>query len=225
MQKKKESFFWTSYSDLMTSLFFIMLVLFVLVIVLLHSRMQVTEQRLHEIEEVEKSTEELNNNGYFRYNEEHKKYILTVKVFFPVGTSEISELSVSARDSLKSAGKEIVNFLRKHSDTKYLLIVEGQASMNSEAYSPENYKLSFLRAYSLLYFWRQEIGNFGNNCEIQLAGSGDGRLNTDFKYSLGGNRTDRTAYNKALMREMNESDNQRFLIHIIPKNILEASSK
>ena len=27
MKKQKESFFWTSYSDLMTSLFFIMLVL------------------------------------------------------------------------------------------------------------------------------------------------------------------------------------------------------
>ena len=31
MGKKKEEFFWTSYSDLMTSLFFIMLTLFVLV--------------------------------------------------------------------------------------------------------------------------------------------------------------------------------------------------
>ena len=35
-KKKRESFFWTSYSDLMTSLFFIMLTLFVLAIALLH---------------------------------------------------------------------------------------------------------------------------------------------------------------------------------------------
>ena len=42
MKKGKESFFWTSYSDLMTSLFIIMLVLFVLVIVLLHKRMEST---------------------------------------------------------------------------------------------------------------------------------------------------------------------------------------
>ena len=40
MAEKRESFFWTSYSDLMTSLFFIMLTLFVLVIVLLHKRME-----------------------------------------------------------------------------------------------------------------------------------------------------------------------------------------
>ena len=45
MAEKKESFFWTSYSDLMTSLFFIMLTLFVLVIVLLHKRMEATEKQ------------------------------------------------------------------------------------------------------------------------------------------------------------------------------------
>ena len=46
MSQKKESFFWTSYSDLMTSLFFIMPVLFILVIVLLHKRREVTERQL-----------------------------------------------------------------------------------------------------------------------------------------------------------------------------------
>ena len=49
MAQKKESFFWTSYSDLMTSLFFVMLVLFILVIVLLHKRMEATEAQLQEI--------------------------------------------------------------------------------------------------------------------------------------------------------------------------------
>ena len=53
MAEKKESFFWTSYSDLMTSLFFIMLTLFVLVIVLLHKRMEATEKQLEEIKKVE----------------------------------------------------------------------------------------------------------------------------------------------------------------------------
>ena len=38
-KNKKESFFWTSYSDLMTSLFFVMMLLFVLTIVLLHNKM------------------------------------------------------------------------------------------------------------------------------------------------------------------------------------------
>ena len=41
---KKESYFWTSYSDLMTSMFFIMLVLFVLAIALLHRHMDEIEK-------------------------------------------------------------------------------------------------------------------------------------------------------------------------------------
>ena len=45
--------------------------------------------------------------------------------------------------------------------------------------------------------------NFGDNCEIQISGSGDGKLNTHS------------------MREKEEVLNQRFLIHILPKNIFE----
>ena len=53
MKKGKESFFWTSYSDLMTSLFIIVLVLFVLVIVLLNNRMKATLMELENIKKVE----------------------------------------------------------------------------------------------------------------------------------------------------------------------------
>ena len=77
MSQKKESFFWTSYSDLMTSLFFIMLVLFILVIVLLHKRMEVTERQLAEIKKVEQSTKDLNRK-YFTYRSDSKKYVLNM---------------------------------------------------------------------------------------------------------------------------------------------------
>ena len=56
MKRKKESYFWTSYSDLMTSLFFIMLVLFILTVVLLNKRMQATTAELEAIKEVVNST-------------------------------------------------------------------------------------------------------------------------------------------------------------------------
>ena len=77
MSQKKESFFWTSYSDLMTSLFFIMLVLFILVIVLLHKRMEVTERQLAEIKKVEQSTQDLDRK-YFTYRPDYKKYVLNI---------------------------------------------------------------------------------------------------------------------------------------------------
>lgn len=48
---KHNSFFWASYADLMTSLFFIMLVLFILTTVML-------KRQVDEIEKVKEATEE-----------------------------------------------------------------------------------------------------------------------------------------------------------------------
>lgn len=201
--KHKESFFWTSYSDLMTSLFFIMLVLFVLVIVLLHKRMEATERELTEIRLVQKSTKDLSKQ-YFEYNPFYKKYVLKVHCFFEELHYEIGELPKGTRKQLAAAGDEIQKFLLKHKDNKYLLIIEGQASRNSMRWTDRNYDLSFERAYSLMKYWKDDCSiNFGNNCEVQIAGSGDGR------------------YNIETMRDQNiEANNQRFLIHIIPKNII-----
>lgn len=201
--KHKESFFWTSYSDLMTSLFFIMLVLFVLVIVLLHKRMEATERELTEIKLVQKSTKDLSKQ-YFEYNPFYKKYVLKVHCFFEELHYEIGELPKGTRKQLAAAGDEIQKFLLKHKDNKYLLIIEGQASRNSMRWTDRNYDLSFERAYSLMKYWKDDCSiNFGNNCEVQIAGSGDGR------------------YNIETMRDQNiEANNQRFLIHIIPKNII-----
>ena len=47
----KKSFFWASYADLMSSLFFIMLVLFVLTVVMLQKARQATEAELEKIKE------------------------------------------------------------------------------------------------------------------------------------------------------------------------------
>ena len=59
MKTKKESFFWTSYSDLMTSLFFVMLILFIVTICVLHNRMVVTKGKLEAIEKIINSTKDL----------------------------------------------------------------------------------------------------------------------------------------------------------------------
>ena len=91
MTQKKESFFWTSYSDLMTSLFFVMLVLFILVIVLLHKRMEATETQLLEIKKVEQSTKDLSRD-YFQYRPDYKKYVLTIQVRYPAGKSDLKDM-------------------------------------------------------------------------------------------------------------------------------------
>lgn len=208
MAQKKESFFWTSYSDLMTSLFFVMLVLFILVIVLLHKRMEATEAQLQEIKKVEESTKDLSKD-YFEYRPEYKKYVLNIQVRYPTGQSNLNTILAYDKEEqlnkLANAGKEIRDFLNKHKENQYVLIVEGQASKDNFTY---NYELSYQRALALMRFWVDERAiNFGDNCEILISGSGDGKLDTHS------------------MREPVETENQRFLIHILPKNIFESSNE
>lgn len=208
MAQKKESFFWTSYSDLMTSLFFVMLVLFILVIVLLHKRMEASETQLQEIKKVEESTKDLSQD-YFTYRPDYKKFVLNIQVRYPKGKSDLNTILSDDQEAqlnkLAEAGKEIQAFLQKHKDYQYVLIIEGQASRDLYTF---NYELSYQRALALMRFWIDDRGiNFGKNCEILISGSGDGRLDTHS------------------MRESNETDNQRFLIHILPKNVMESSKE
>lgn len=208
MAQKKESFFWTSYSDLMTSLFFVMLILFVLVIVLLHKRMEATESQLRAIKEIVKSTEDLEKSPYFKLNPDYKKYQLTIQVKYPAGqyklNTMISDNKKKQMQQLADAGSEIKNFLDKHSKNQYILIIEGQASNDNYE---ENYVLSYRRAHGIIEYWIKTCGiKFGNNCEILISGSGDGKLPT--------NST----------RENNERDNQRFLIYLLPKNIFDSTT-
>ena len=211
MKKGKESFFWTSYSDLMTSLFIIMLVLFVLVIVLLHKRMEATimekeqiEKILENIRKVEASTRDLEGK-YFSYNKEYEKFIINIDCQFPVNQYSINLLDEDTRNSLMDAGQQVKAFLEKHSNNQYLVIVEGQASADSEDWTEYNYNLSFQRALSLIKFWASnpDVKFSSKNCELQIAGSGDGRLSAK------------------TMRDPINRKNQRFLIYIIPKNIIK----
>lgn len=208
MAQRKESFFWTSYSDLMTSLFFVMLVLFILVIVLLHKRMEATEAQLQEIKKVEESTKDLSKD-YFKYRPDYKKYVLNIQVRFPAGKSDLNDIAAEDKEAqlskLAKAGEEIQNFLKKHNENQYVLIIEGQASKDNYSF---NYELSYQRALALMRYWIEDKGiKFDKNCEILISGSGDGRLDTHS------------------MRESVERDNQRFLIHILPKNIFEHTNE
>lgn len=205
MKQKKESYFWASYSDLMTSLFFVMLVLFVLTIALLHKRMveiegerQATQEQLDKIKEVQQATENIDAE-YFDYRSEHKKHILKISVWFNSGSSDINNIDEITQNDLKKAGESIVRFIDKNAKDgiQYLLIIEGQASKDNFS---RNYELSYERALALKRFWENTGISFGGSCEVLISGSGDGKLSgTNF------------------MRESNEKVNQRFLIHIVPK--------
>lgn len=203
MAQKQESYFWTSYSDLMTSLFFVMLVLFVLACTMLKSKIdevekqsEATEKELAKIREIEEGIKAIDPN-FFEYNSAHKKHILKINVQFRTSSSDISDIPLNQQQQLIKAGQSISSFLKNSSeDVKYLLIIEGQSSKDN---FPGNDVLSFNRANSLKNFWAKQNIDFGNKCEVIVSGSGQNGVM------------------RALPDNAQNAKNQRFLIHIIPK--------
>ncbi len=203
MAQKQESYFWTSYSDLMTSLFFVMLVLFVLACAMLKNKIdeierqkEATEKEIAKIREIEESIQAIDST-YFEYNPQHKKHILKINVQFQKNSYDLSDIPEYQQNQLIKAGHSISRFMDESSkDIKYLLIIEGQSSKDNFA---GNDMLSFNRANSLKNFWKRQNINFGNKCEVIVSGSGQ----------------------NGVLRSMPDNaaneKNQRFLIHIIPK--------
>lgn len=207
-KKKRESFFWTSYSDMMTSLFFIMLTLFVLAIALLHREVvqigkdkEATEAELQKINEIRTAVQSIDST-YFSYDPSYKKHILKTEVKFQKGSANIDDLDQSTKEELLAVRNRIKEFLddlmAKDRDASYLLIIEGQASKDNYAL---NNQLSYDRALSLFKFWfpnqKETTLQFYNlPCEVVIAGAG---------------------YMEGKPRALRNEDNQRFLIQIIPK--------
>lgn len=207
-KKKKESYFWTSYSDMMTSLFFIMLTLFILAIAILHREVvqiekdrDATKAELQKINEIRTAIQSIDST-YFRYEPFYKKHILKTEVKFQKGSADINDLDYDTKHELLLVRDRIKDFLselmKKDRDASYLLIIEGQASKDNYAL---NNQLSYDRALSLFKFWfpqKEEttLQFYNMPCEVVIAGAG---------------------YMEGKPREVNNEDNQRFLIQIIPK--------
>ena len=78
---KKNNFFWISYADLMTSLFFIMLVLFVVTIGYLQFEKKVTEEQLSKLEEIQTAVRQLPSK-YFVPQPQYKRFKLNREIHF-----------------------------------------------------------------------------------------------------------------------------------------------
>ena len=202
----KRSFFWASYADLMSSLFFIMLVLFVLTIVMLQKQMieieemrKATEAEINKIKEIQNAISNIDST-YFAYNAEHKKHILKIDVGFQTNSADITDIELETRHQLLNAGKAINQFIKdacQKYNAQYLLIIEGQASKDNFI---RNNELSYERALALVNYWKNNGVLFNSEqCEVIISGSGqDGTLR--IQPDVAGN-----------------VKNQRFLIHILPK--------
>lgn len=218
-KKNQSNFFWASYADLMTSLFFIMLVLFVLSIAVtkkknsdrndielknnelkneldeLKTKYFATENQLQKIIEIQNAVKELPSD-FFQYDERHKRFALNRQIKFDAMSSIINS---NDKEFLLEVGYSIFFLIERmknqylNQNIKYMIIIEGMASKDSYEHNNE---LSYERALALYNLWINNNIYFDNSiCELQIAGSGvNGVGRSDI-----------------------ESENQQFLIQIIPK--------
>lgn len=217
-EKRKDSF-WLSYSDLMTSLFLLMLVLFVVCVGKMkydnavledeRNRANVEKDYLKRILQLDEQFNQLNNSLALQYVEEKKMFIardfVGVEIFNQLD-DEIKPEHVKTVDAVGLALLEVVRRLyEKNPDLSFQLVIEGNAAipwqqLKEHAYNADNarmYELSYRRALALYLRWRSKgVDLRAYNTEVIIAGSG-----------FNGNNRDENV----------EENNKRFVIQIIQK--------
>jgi hypothetical protein len=214
----KKSLFWTSYSDLMTSLFFTMLVLFVVVVVAMgrvNRGLIVRTEQYERITHLKEQFQTLTASGSLEYDEKkcmfYVKDFVGIEIFNPYNTSvnnidDATEIKPEYIETVDKVGREIksiITALNKNGEFKFQLVIEGTAAIPykelvAKTYNPDNknmYLLSYRRALALYERWKH-LNLRDSNTEVIIAGSGFNGINRDTK---------------------NEDNNKRFVIQIIPK--------
>jgi hypothetical protein len=221
----KKSLFWTSYSDLMTSLFFAMLVLFVVVVVAMgrvnkdlkdaKDKAVVQTEQYERIIHLKDQFNSLTESGYLYYDDDkcmfYVKDFVGIEIFKPYNLSvnnidEATEIKPEYIETVDNVGKEIksiITTLNKNGNFKFQLVIEGTAAIPykdliAKTFNPDNknmYLLSYRRALALYERWKH-LNLRDSNTEVIIAGSGFNGINRDTK---------------------NEDNNKRFVIQIIPK--------
>lgn len=204
MKGKSSGFFWPSFADLMTALFFIMLVLYVLTYLklsnerrIIEREKKVTEQQLNKIKEIQAAVKELPKE-YFQYDSIYKRFSLVQNVEFEKGKDIIKPNDKEYLIDVGNSISKLINDLKTkyaQQDIKYVVIIEGMASNDNFS---DNFPLSYKRAWAVLKLWqKQNIELDPTVCEIQVAGSGTEGIGR--------------------FPHKEEFKNQRILIQIVPK--------
>lgn len=224
MASNKKALFWTSYADLMTSMFFAMLVLFVVFVVAMGSAnrriqellnksevendsIKASNTQLQQIIKLNEQFETLTKSSSLNYDADKKMFYAKDFVGIEIFQSEgydIKEEYLATVDKVGRDIKKLITSLKeKNSDIKYMLVIEGTAAipynqLRAGTYNCDNqgmYLLSYRRALALYNRWK-DLGFRDGSTEIIIAGSGFNGINRDKRI---------------------EDNNKRFVIQIIPK--------
>ena len=204
--------FWPSITDLMVSMFVIVLVLFVVS----YSMYRTNEVTIKTVNDVS-NLDSLIDKNYFKYDTIYKRFELTRSIQFATNDDRIMEKD---KNFLKEAGVSLLNLLgklkgeststvsMKDLSIRYIILIEGMSSI-TDTDSNYNAELSFRRSRDLYKFWNVNGINFDTSyCEIQIAGSGFEGLG---RYPLKPSNTPES------FKGFTDFDNQRILIQVIPK--------
>ncbi len=224
-RKQQKDPFWTSYSDLMTSLFFVMLVLFIICFIKVgHDKVEAEEtsakldsllheanadkEQLEQILQLEEQFKVLGQSTSLGYDKDKKMFYAKDFVGIEIFYSNDDKIKEEYLETVDNVGKDLMKILESLYDEKfhYQLVIEGNAAirwdqLRNHTYDPDNtemYHLSYRRALALYNRWRA-VGKHDfrkYNTEIIIAGSGFNGNNRDNKI---------------------EENNKRFIIQIIPK--------
>ena len=215
---KQKDPFWTSYSDLMTSLFFVMLVLFIICLVKVggmngelrraYKEAIADKQDLENILRLEDQFKVLSESSSLEYDSIRKMFYakgFQEKEIFYSNGDKIKPKYLGIVDTVGNDILQIMQSLNENENFNYQMVIEGNAAikwqnLKSGNYDPDNvemYHLSYNRALALYLYWKSKGIDFRKyNTEVIIAGSGFNGINRDNKV---------------------EDYNKRFIIQIIPK--------
>lgn len=215
---KQEAPFWTSFSDLMTSLFFVMLVLFVISLIKVggmngelkkaYKEAIADKEDLENILKLEDQFKALSQSSSLEYDSIRKMFYAKdfqhKEIFYP-NDANIKTEFYGIVDKVGTDLIEILQSLNNNQNFQYQMVIEGNAAiewkdLNSGEFNPDNinmYHLSYNRALALYMYWKSKNMDFRKyNTEVIIAGSGFNGINRDSNV---------------------EEYNKRFIIQIIPK--------
>jgi outer membrane protein OmpA-like peptidoglycan-associated protein len=164
------------------------------------SRVHKVEERqhevLHEIEMVEDIGERLDAR-FFSYDARWHRNVMTRMITFPKGSAELlpddQQWLLGAARAIETAIHDLKTHENYGVNFTFTVLIEGRSSNDG---FPENNVLSYKRALAVKQLWeKSNVFLAIDSVDLQVAGSGPGGIG----------------------REYVESNNQRILIHIIPK--------
>ncbi len=230
-ENNKKTLFWTSYSDLMTSLFFTVLVLFVVVIVAMGAANRqmgaanklaqeakknlekaledanATNEQLNQILRLQDQFNTLTSSSSLQYDEQKRMFyakgFVGIEIFKP-NEDIIKEEYIETVNRVGNDIKQLIESIKTNNkEFKYLLVIEGTAAIPYKELQAKTFNPDNTAMYELSY--RRALALYNQWKHLNFRES-----NTEIIIAGSG-------FNGINRDKIVEDNNKRFIIQIIPK--------